>query len=114
MPHFFALSICLNQNINFRQAVTVDVFLEAKEACYYTIPTTWHQSRVQTRGYSGTSISLPTGVRGVRFRFGGFPPVGAERLMALSAGPRFVTSKRFLFNGGSRKTSITLPKVVDG
>ena len=94
--------------------VSVDLFLDANETCYYTTPTTWHQSRVQTLGYSGSSISLPTGVRGVRFRFGGFTPVRAEQLMALSAGTLFVTSKRLLFNGDSRNTSITLTKVVDG
>ena len=94
--------------------VSVALFLDANETCYYTTPTTWHQSRVQTRGYSGTSISLPTGVRGVRFRFGGFTPVRAEQLMALSAGTLFVTSKRLLFNGESRNTSITFTKIVDG
>src|SRR6266513_3546196 len=54
--------------------VSVDLFLDANETCYYTTPTTWHQSRVQTRGYSGTSVSLPTGIRGVRFRVGGYTP----------------------------------------
>ena len=34
--------------------VSVDLFLDTNETCYYTTPTTWHQSRVQTRGYSGT------------------------------------------------------------
>jgi hypothetical protein len=87
--------------------VSIALFLDANETCYYTTPTTWHQSRVQTRGYSGSSISLPTGVKGVRFRFGGFTPIMAEQLTVLSAGTLFVTSKRLLFNGDSRNTSIT-------
>ncbi len=94
--------------------IAVDIFLDANERCYYTIPTIWHQSRVQTRGYSGTSISLPTGVRGVRFRFGGYTPVRAEQITALSAGTLFVTSKRLLFTGEARSTTIALKKIVDG
>jgi len=94
--------------------ISVDIFLEANETCYYTVPTTWHQARVQTRGYSGTSISLPTGVRGVRFRLGGYTPVRAEQITALSAGTLFVTSKRLLFTGDARSTTIGLKKIVDG
>ncbi len=96
-------------------AVPVDFYLDAGETCYYMTPTTWHQSRVQTRGYSGSSISLPTGVRGVRFRFGGYSPVrGSEQMTPLSAGTLLVTSKRLLFSGELRNTSISLKKIVDG
>ena len=94
--------------------VEVDVLLDSNETCYYTIPTTWHQSRVQTRGYSGTSVSLPTGIRGVRFRFGGYTPVRTEQMTPLAAGTLFVTSKRLLFSGDSRNTTISLKKIVDG
>src|SRR5437773_3400083 len=94
--------------------VSVDLFLDANETCYYTTPTTWHQSRVQTRGYSGTSVSLPTGIRGVRFRFGGYTPVRTEQMTPLAAGTLLVTSKRLLFNGDSRNTTISLKKIVDG
>ena len=94
--------------------VQVDLFLDTNETCYYTIPTTWQQSRVQTRGYSGTSVSLPTGVRGVRFRFGGYTPVRSEQMTPLAAGTLFVTSKRLLFDGDSRNTTISLTKIVDG
>jgi hypothetical protein len=94
--------------------IQVDLFLYPTETCYYTIPTTWHQSRVQTRGYSGTSVSLPAGIRGVRFRFGGYTPVRTEQMTPLAAGTLFVTSKRLLFSGESRNTTITLTKIVDG
>ena len=59
--------------------VQVDLFLDPNETCYYTTPTSWHQSRVQARGYSGTSVSLPTGIKGVRFRFGGYTPPRSEQ-----------------------------------
>jgi len=71
--------------------VPVDIFLEASETCYYEIPTTWHQSRVQRRGYS----------------------VRTEQITALSAGMLFVTSKRLLFKGDVRSTTISLKKIVD-
>jgi hypothetical protein len=94
--------------------VEVDVLLDSNETCYYTIPTTWHQSRVETRGYSGTSVSLPTGIRGVRFRFGGYTPVRTEQMTPLAAGTLFITSKRLLFSGDSRNRTISLKKIVDG
>jgi hypothetical protein len=40
--------------------------------------------------------------------------VNAEQLTALSAGTLFVTSKRLLFSGDSRNTTISLKKIVDG
>ena len=94
--------------------IQVDLLLDPNETCYYTIPTTWHQSRVQSRGYSGTSVSLPTGIRGVRFRFGGYTPVRTEQMTPLAGGTLFVTSKRLLFSGDSRNTTIGLKKIVDG
>ena len=94
--------------------VQVDLLLDPNEACYYMLQTTWHQSRVQSRGYSGTSVSLPTGIRGVRFRFGGYTPVRTEQMTPLAGGTLFVTSKRLLFSGDSRNTTIGLKKIVDG
>ena len=94
--------------------IQVDLLLDPNETCYYTIPTTWHQSRVQSRGYSGTSVSLPTGIKGVRFRFGGYTPIRTEQMTALAAGTLFVTSKRLLFSGDSKNTTIGLKKMVDG
>jgi hypothetical protein len=96
------------------QPIRVDVFLEPNETCYFEIATTWHQSRVQTHGYSGASISVPTGIRGVRFRFGSYTPVKSERITPLASATLFVTSIRLLFTGGARSTSIALKQVVDG
>jgi hypothetical protein len=88
--------------------------LNGNEVAYFSIPTTWHQTRVTTKGYSGTSISLPTGIKGVRFRFGGYTPTKSEELKPLASGTLFVTSQRLLFNGDSRNTSVALKKIVDG
>jgi hypothetical protein len=77
------------------------------------VSTTWHHTRVKTHGYAGSSVSIPTGIRGVRFRFGGYTPVRSEEMTPLASGELYVTSKRLLFNGDRRNTSMTLGKIVD-
>jgi hypothetical protein len=94
--------------------LAVDLMLESNEICYYEISTTWVQTRMQTRGYSGTSVSVPLGLRGVRFRFGGYTPVRTEQMTPLSTGTLYVTSKRIFFNGDSRNTTVGLKKIIDG
>jgi hypothetical protein len=94
--------------------IAVDLMLDANEVCYCAISSTWHQSRVQTAGYSGASVSIPSGMKGVRFRFGGFTPVRNEQMTPLSSGTLFVTSRRLLFKGDSRSTTISVKKIVDG
>jgi hypothetical protein len=94
--------------------ITVGLMLDAKEVCYYSIDTTWHQSRVRNRSYSGTSISVPTGITGVRFRFGGYTPNKVEEMTPLSRGTLYVTSKRLLFAGDARSTTTNIPKIVNG
>lgn len=94
--------------------IETGLMLDEDELVYYTIATTWHQTRVHTRGYSGGSVSIPTGIKGVRFRFGGYTPVKTEDITPLSSGTLFVTSERLLFNGNTRNTSISLKKIIDG
>ncbi len=94
--------------------VVVDMILAPNELCYHTINTTWCQTRVSTHGYSGASVSFPSGLKGVRFRFGGYTPMKTEQMTALSKGTIYVTSKRLLFNGEARNTSIPLNKIVGG
>jgi hypothetical protein len=62
---------------------------------------------------AGTSVSFPTGIRGVRFRFGGYTPIKSEEITPLSAGVLYVTLERLLFNGETRNTSIKLNKILD-
>jgi DNA-directed RNA polymerase subunit RPC12/RpoP len=94
--------------------INTELMLAANESAYYYTATTWHQSRVSSRGYSGTSVSIPSGIRGVRFRFGGYTPIKSEEMTPLSTGLLYVTSKRLLFNGDRRNTTISLTKIVDG
>jgi DNA-directed RNA polymerase subunit RPC12/RpoP len=94
--------------------ISTNLLLKSNEVVYYSISTTWHQTRVRNRGYSGTSISIPSGIRGVRFRFGGYTPIRSEEMAPLSGGILYVTSQRLLFNGDARNTTINLNKIVDG
>ncbi|MGA2541690.1 MAG: hypothetical protein ABSG78_09085 [Verrucomicrobiota bacterium] len=94
--------------------ISTSLMLDAKETAYHYTPATWQQSRSHTAGYSGASVSVPTGIRGVRFRFGGFTPMRTEEITPLSTGILYVTSKRLLFNGESRNTTVNLSKIVDG
>jgi hypothetical protein len=59
-------------------------------------------------------VSVPSGIRGVRFRFGSYTPIKSEEMTPLSSGLLYVTSKRLLFNGDRRNTTINLTKIVDG
>jgi hypothetical protein len=59
-------------------------------------------------------VSIPSGIKGVRFRFGGYTPIKSEEMTPLSTGLLHVTSKRLLFNGERRNTTINLTKIVDG
>jgi hypothetical protein len=97
-----------------QQPVQTDLLLNANELAYYFIATTWSQIRVRNRGYSGASVSVPTGIKGVRFRFGGYTPIKCEEITPLADGMLYVTSQRLLFSGGSRSTMISLKKVIDG
>jgi hypothetical protein len=90
-----------------------DVLLNASEFAYYGLASTWQQIRSRIRGYSGASISVPTGIKGMRFRFGGYSPIRTEEMTPLATGTLYVTSQRLLFKGGSRSTTISLKKVID-
>lgn len=89
------------------------LMLDSSEEAYFSITTTWYQTRVRTHGYAGPSVSVPTGIKGVRFRFGGFVPIRTEQITPLADGVLYVTSKRLLFNGNSRNTNITYKRIVD-
>jgi DNA-directed RNA polymerase subunit RPC12/RpoP len=95
------------------QPMETGLMLNPGEQAYYSILTTWHQTRVRRHGYSGTSVSLPTGIKGVRFRFGDYTPIRSEEMTPLSPGTLYVTSERLVFNGDTRNTAITLKRIVD-
>jgi hypothetical protein len=58
-------------------------------------------------------VSIPTGIKGVRFRFGGYSPITSVAITPLANGRLNVTSKRLLFSGGTRNTSVNLDKIVN-
>jgi hypothetical protein len=86
---------------------------ESGESVYFQTVTTWAQLRVQRKGYAGTSVSIPTGISGVRFRFGSVQPVSREELTELAQGTLYVTDRRLFFDGDRRNTTTRLAKVVD-
>jgi hypothetical protein len=88
--------------------ISTGLMLDKDEITYHSISTTWSESRMHNRGYSGMSVSVPTGIRGVRFRFGGYTPNRVEEVTPLSSGTLFITSRRLLFNGEKRSTTVAL------
>lgn len=86
---------------------------EPGESVYFQMPTTWAQLRVQRKGYAGTSVSIPTGIRGIRFRFGDVRPITTEKLTPLATGTLFVTNRRLFFDGDKRNTSTKLGRITD-
>lgn len=93
--------------------VEVDLLLKQGEKAHYCVSSTWHQTRVQRRGYAGASVSIPSGIKGVRFRFGQYTPVRTEEITPLASGTLYVTTHRLLFQGDNRNTSVDLKKIVD-
>jgi DNA-directed RNA polymerase subunit RPC12/RpoP len=104
----------LESNGTLPQPLSTTLMLEGDEIVYFSMPTTWYQSRVHGRGYSGVGVSIPSGIKGVRFRFGGYTPRRTEEITALASGLLYVTTRRLLFKGEARNTSIALKKIVDG
>lgn len=93
--------------------ITSDLMLDANEEAYFCIGSTWHQTRVHNQGYAGASLSVPTGIRGVRFRFGQYSPMRSEEITPLASGTLWVTSKRLIFQGDKRNTKIEHKKIID-
>jgi hypothetical protein len=85
-------------------AIKTDLMLNSKEVAYKATHSAWAETRMQSHGYVGGSISLPSGIKHVRFRFGGYVPIRSEELTELSRGVLYVTSERLLFMGDSKNT----------
>jgi hypothetical protein len=89
-----------------------DVMVDGGEYIYFGIETEWSQLRSRSKGYSGISMSIPTGIKGVRFRLGQLTPIRSEELAALARGTLYVTSKRLIFNGDRRNTTVTYRRIL--
>jgi len=89
------------------------IFLESGERLYRQIQTTWSQTRSRTVAYRGVSVSVPLGIRGVRYRFGSYQPIRAEELTPLDSGPIFLTNQHLIFQGSSRTQSTAIEDILD-
>lgn len=89
-----------------------DLMVDAGESVYYALGTDWAQLRSRTKGHSGMSMSIPAGIRGVRFRIGQTTPIRSEELTVLASGMLYVTSKRLVFNGDRRNTNVTFRRML--
>jgi hypothetical protein len=94
------------------QPIVTSLDLGRGEEAYFSISTIWHQTRSRTRSYSGASFSIPTGIKGVRFRFGQYVPNRVEEITPLSSGTLYVTSKRVLFDGEHRNCNFPFEKIL--
>ncbi len=92
--------------------IQTGLMLDESELVYHQIRTTWHQSRVNNYSFAGPSLSIPI-VKGLRYRMASYDVARTEAMTPLSKGVLYVTSKRLLFVGESRNTSINLSRVVN-
>jgi hypothetical protein len=91
------------------------IALQKAEVCHFHVAAEWHElrTRVQRIGYHGPVLSIPI-VRGLRYRVGGITPavVRSEELTQIDEGDLYFTSKRVLFNGARRNTTIRLSNLI--
>ena len=87
--------------------------LDSGETAVFELQTSWNQTRVQRKGYAGASVSIPSGIKGVRFRFGNYQPITSQEITELDRGLLVVTNKRLFFKGNTRNTNVPYSKIID-
>ena len=87
--------------------------LDAGETAVFELQTSWNQTRVQRKGYAGASVSIPSGIKGVRFRFGNYQPITSQEITELDRGLLVVTNKRLFFKGNTRNTNVPYSEIID-
>jgi hypothetical protein len=92
--------------------IQTGLMLNDSEEVYHRVSTTWHQTRVNNYSFAGPSISIPI-IKGVRYRVASYDFARREAMTPLSSGMLYITSKRLLFAGESRDTSINLSRIVN-
>ena len=97
-------------------AVDAPINLQRGEVCYWAGQASWHEFRRVTRrvNYHGLTVSVPI-VKGVRYRLGSFSPTieRESELVPIDDGRLYLTSKRLLFDGREKNTTIQWRNVVD-
>jgi len=90
--------------------------LEPKELAYLCESSVLNEPRA-VRTFSGGSrgISMPTGIKGVRFRVGGFSGQAESHheMRAIDNGKIILTNQRLIFNGNMRTVVTQLGKITN-
>lgn len=96
--------------------IQVPIRLQRGEQCRATIATSHHELRTVTRAirYAGPTARIKI-VKGLYWRMGqiSLDRVTQEVLTLLDTGTLYVTSKRFLFDGAKKNTSIPLGRIIN-
>ena len=93
--------------------VNDEIHLEDGESIYMAMNSTWAQPRSKATSYSGVSISVPTGIRGVRLRFGKMQANRVEEITELDSGRLYISNKSIYFQGANRNTGISISSILD-
>ncbi len=89
--------------------VAAPVSLQRGEVCHGYFEVIWHEMRTRTvsRGYAGPVVSIPI-VKGFRYRLSSVRTkrVAVDEMTPVDEGTLYVTSKRVIFTGVKRNTTI--------
>lgn len=95
--------------------IAAPIALQRGEVCHHALAVQWYETKRVTTSvsYAGLNASFRI-VRGVRFRIGNVVPVRhtTDRLTLLDTGTLYLTSKRLIFLGATRNSTIRLSSVL--
>lgn len=96
--------------------IKVPINLQRKEKCYYACDIEWLENRKVTRRiqYGGPTVRIKI-CKGVYWRAGDLAVnrISEDVLMPIDSGRVYLTSKRLIFMGARKNTTIGLSKVLD-
>lgn len=102
--------------VNLKPLSSVPVLLQKNEEAVLAEPARWRQFKTvrQYQGYSGLSANLRL-AKGLSYRIGNVGPIysSSEQLVDVADGAFVITSKRLIFTGGTKSTTIALNKIVN-
>ncbi|MCB0777821.1 MAG: hypothetical protein KDB99_16070, partial [Chitinophagaceae bacterium] len=93
----------------------VDINLQKKEVCYFTIDCEWLENRTRTKRINYTGVSTRIRImKGVYYNIGNITPqrVTTEELTVIDSGKIYVTNKRIIFMGSKKNSTIKLDKIL--
>ena len=93
----------------------VDINLQKNERCYYSASIDWLELRRVTKkiNYSGPTYRLKI-AKGLYYRAGSISPqrITSDELQIVDSGTLYITSKRLIFCGGLKNSTIALNKIL--